>query len=143
MNRRLSDWSIRQGTDQDLEAVLELWTLSGAEPTVTDAIEPLRSLLAADPESLLVAVAAGKLVGTLIVGWNGWRGSFYRLAVRPDQRRRGLATGLVREGERRLRERGAARLDAIVTVEEGAAMGFWGALGYERQRSRSRFVRDF
>ncbi len=143
MNRRLSDWRIRDGTAEDLGAVLELWSSSGAEPTVTDAIEPLRALLDADPGALLLADSDGAVIGSLIAAWNGWRGSFYRLTVHPDRRRDGLATALVREGERRLRELGAARVDAIVDAHEPAAVGFWSAFGYERQVSRTRFVRNF
>jgi ribosomal protein S18 acetylase RimI-like enzyme len=143
MNRRLISPSIRSGTTEDLDAVLDLWTLSDAQPTVTDGIEPLRSLLASDPQALLVADTRGGAVGSLIAAWNGWRGSFYRLAVHPEHRRHGLATRLVREGEKRLRDRGAVRLDAIVAADEVAAISFWSAVGYERQRDRSRFVRNF
>jgi ribosomal protein S18 acetylase RimI-like enzyme len=143
MNRRLSSWSIRYGTPEDLEGVLDLWALSAAPPTVTDSIEPLRSLVAHDPCALLLADTRGEVVGSLIAAWNGWRGSFYRLVVHPDHRRRGLATRLVRAGEKRLRDCGAVRLDAIVAADEVAATGFWNAVGYAHQRDRSRFVRNF
>jgi ribosomal protein S18 acetylase RimI-like enzyme len=143
MNRRLSSWTIRYARRDDLDAVLNLWALSGAQPTVTDSLVSLRSLLAFDPHALLVADARGETAGALISAWNGWRGSFYRLAVHPDHRRRGLATHLVHEGENRLRERGAVRLDAIVSSEEAVATSFWTAVGYERQHNRARFVRNF
>jgi len=143
MNRRLSSSCIRYGTPDDLSAVLDLWAMSDAPPTVTDSIDRLRSLLAFDPQGLLVADVRGETVGSLIAAWNGWRGSFYRLAVHPDHRRRGLARRLVREGENHLRDRGAVRLDAIVAADEEAAMSFWNAVGYERQSDRSRFVRNF
>ncbi len=139
----MSSWSIRYGTSDDLGDVLDLWALSAALPTVTDSIEPLRSLIADDPNALLLADARGKTVGSLIAAWNGWRGSFYRLAVHPDHRRCGLATRLGREGEKRLRDRGAVRIDAIVAADEVAATGFWTTVGYEHQRDRARFVRNF
>lgn len=139
----MADWIIRSGEHDDLGALLALWERSQAVPTVTDRLEPLLGLLAFDPQAVLVAETHGEVVGSLIAGWNGWRGSFYRLAVAPDQARRGLATDLVREGENRLRERGAVRLDAIVTADEANAMSFWKAVGYERQSDRSRFVRNF
>ena len=143
MNRRLNGWSIRDGRREDLERLLELWAISGAQPTVSDSLEPLDALRAFDPRALLIADGDQAVVGSLIAAWNGWRGSFYRLAVHPDARRRGLATRLVREGERRLRERGALRLDAIVASDQTAALGFWRAVGYERQGDRARFVRNF
>jgi len=74
--------------------------------------------------------------------WDGWRGSFYRLAVHPEHRREGLATELVREGERRLAAHDAERLTAIVAGEDPGAHEFWAAAGYERQADRERFVRE-
>lgn len=143
MDRRLSSWSIRHAGREDLDGLLDLWALSGAQPTVTDSFEPLGTLLAFDPRALLIADAREGVVGSLIAAWNGWRGSFYRLAVHPDLRRRGLATQLVREGERSLRERGAVRIDAIVSIDQAGAIEFWEAAGYVRQCDRARFVRNF
>jgi ribosomal protein S18 acetylase RimI-like enzyme len=123
--------------------VLELWTAAGSLPTVTDSSAGLARLLASDPQALLVAEFAGVLVGSLIAAWDGWRGNFYRLAVSPEHRRKGLARMLLGEGERRLRERGAVRLTAIVADDEAVAMAFWQAADYERQAHRARFVRHF
>jgi len=82
--------------------------------SVSDSPEGLAGLLTADPQALLVAELDGVLAGSLIAAWDGWRGSFYRLAVSPEHRRKGLATMLLREGERRLRERGAVRLASVI-----------------------------
>jgi ribosomal protein S18 acetylase RimI-like enzyme len=133
-------WRIRGAGEQDIAAVLDLWAAAGSPPTVSDTPAGLARLLATDPQALLVAEAEGVVVGSLIVAWDGWRGSFYRLAVSPEHRRKGLARMLLREGERRLRERGAVRLTAIVADDEAQAMGFWRAAGYERQQHRARFV---
>src|SRR5438309_1804658 len=54
----------------------------------------------------------------------------------------GGATEDLSEGERRLRARGALRLDAIVAPGDAAATGLWGALGFELQADRARFVRN-
>lgn len=89
-----------------------------------------------------MAEAEGTLVGTLIAAWDGWRGSFYRLAVHPEERRRGLARELLRRGEGRLRDRGAVRLNAIAVFEEVAAKGFWESHGYVWEAGQARFVRD-
>jgi ribosomal protein S18 acetylase RimI-like enzyme len=133
-------WTIRNATEGDISTVLDLWVAADSVPTVTDSRDGLVRLLRADPGALLVAEHAGIVVGTLIAAWDGWRGSFYRLAVSPEHRRRGLATMLLREGERRLHECGAVRLTAIVADQESGAIGFWRAAGYERQQHRARFV---
>lgn len=137
-----SSWSIRVATEQDIDGVLALWVAAGSPSSATDTRDGLASLLGADDEALLVAEADDHVVGSLIAGWDGWRASFYRLAVHPAWRRQGLATALLGEAERRLRARGATRLTAIVADDGPDAMGFWTATGYEQQQSRARFVRN-
>ena len=133
-------WVIRSAGEEDIVSVLDLWVVAGSLRSVSDSPDGLARLLATDLQALLVAERGGVLAGSLIAAWDGWRGSFYRLAVSPEHRRKGLATMLLREGERRLRERGAVRLTAIVADDEAGAMDFWRAVGYERQQHRARFV---
>ncbi len=139
---RMTEWSIREGGLDDIPAVLELWRVAGSVPTPSDRSDSLAALVGHDPRALLVAESDGTLVGSIIAAWDGWRGSFHRLAVRPGYRRRGLATGLVRVGEGRLRDRGAIRLTAIVARDEEAALVFWAAQGYTFQPDHLRFTAD-
>jgi ribosomal protein S18 acetylase RimI-like enzyme len=122
-------------------AILSLWRAAGIAPGVSDTPTGLAALLDADRDALFVAESEGRIVGSLIAVWDGWRGSFYRLAVHPDRRREGIGTALLREGERRLGARGALRLTAIVAEDEPLALDFWRAAGYERQPNRVRFLR--
>jgi ribosomal protein S18 acetylase RimI-like enzyme len=133
---------LRAGTAADIDEVLALWKRAETGPSTTESAEDVRWLLERDPDALLLADAAGEVVGSLIAGWDGWRGTFYRLAVDPAHRRRGLATQMVRAGEERLRALGAKRLNAIVESEEADAMSFWASAGYELQTARSRFVKN-
>ena len=133
---------LRFGGMADIDAVLELWRRAEASASPTESVADLRELLERDAEALLVAEVDREIVGSLIVGWDGWRGTFYRLAVDPGRRRQGLATALVRAGEERLHALGARRLNAIVESEEPDAMAFWAAAGYELQAARSRFVEN-
>lgn len=137
----VNEWTIRTGAEADVALVLALWSVADTLPTPTDTEEALAGLLARDPDALLVAEREGAIVGSVIAAWDGWRGSFYRLAVDPDHRRRGLATALVRAGERRLGDLGARRLTAIVADDEAAAIALWESAGYRRQAQRGRFVR--
>ena len=70
--------NIREATRSDLVAVLRFWMESGAEPTHTDDVESIGALIARDPEALIVAESESQIVGTVIAGWDGWRGSIYR-----------------------------------------------------------------
>ena len=139
---RVSDWSTRSAALEDIPAVLALWRATGGPASVTDTPDGLAQLLRRDHEGLLIADCGGVPISSLIVLFDGWRGNFYKLAVRPERRREGIASALVREGEARLRGLGGKRLSALVADEDPGAVEFWRAAGYERQPGRTRFVRE-
>jgi ribosomal protein S18 acetylase RimI-like enzyme len=126
----------------DLEAVLGLWKVAETAGSLPDTIEALRRRLERDRDLFVVAESAGRLVGTLIGGWDGWRGNLYRLAVHPEYRRRGIARALVRTVEKRLRDHGARRITALVLTDADVAQAFWHRAGYDRDRSIARHVRN-
>jgi ribosomal protein S18 acetylase RimI-like enzyme len=137
----LADWSTRNAALEDIPAVLALWQAAGGPTSVTDTPEGLARLLGHDHEALLIADCAGVAIASLIALFDGWRGNFYRLAVAPERRREGIASALLREGERRLGSLGAIRLAAVVDDGDPGAMEFWRAAGYQRQPRHTRFVR--
>jgi len=131
---------VRHARGDEASAVLHVWMQADAEPTLTDDEPGIRALLDYAPKSLLVALDADLIVGTLIVAWDGWRGSFYRLAVVPDRRRQGIGRQLVQEGERQLVALGARRLALFAVMGDPGAVPFWEAVGYHIQRDRQRLV---
>jgi ribosomal protein S18 acetylase RimI-like enzyme len=131
--------TIREARADEIDEVLALWLAAGSIPSVTDTADDVRRIVASDRAWLLVAEHDGRLAGTLIAAFDGWRGHLYRMAVLPDLRRRGIATSLVRAGEERLHAAGARRLAAIVLEEDAAE--FWAAAGYERQPRALRFTK--
>ncbi len=136
--------TIRAATAGDIPAVLALWSAATVEPSATDDADGVATLLGVDPESLLLAIADnGAVVGTVVAGWDGWRGTMYRLAVLPALRRQGIARQLVEEGERRLQALGARRFHLIVVAGVAPAHAFWAAAGYEQQQDRLRYVKTF
>jgi len=134
---------LRQCRATDVKHVLALWRRADTEPSVTDHPDAVRRRLRRDRRLFVLAWDRGRLVGTLIGGWDGWRGHMYRLAVDPACRRRGIARRLVRDVETRLRRLGAVRIDGIVVRRRHAARAFWRALGYRHHPQVGRYVKDF
>jgi ribosomal protein S18 acetylase RimI-like enzyme len=132
--------TIRAGRTTDVASVLAFWQTATTEPSTTDDASSLLALLAHAPNTLLLAVLERDILGTVVLGWDGWRGTMYRLAVAPSHRRRGVARSLVDEGERQLHALGAKRLHLVVAADQDSAQAFWTAVGYG-QTEQLRFVK--
>jgi ribosomal protein S18 acetylase RimI-like enzyme len=134
--------AIRAARVDDVPAVLAVWAIARSTAAVTpDTTASVEGLLERDPDALLVAVVEGTVVGVLVAGYDGWRGSMYRLAVLPPFRRHGVGAALVDRGEARLRGLGCPKVTAIVGLGELDALAFWEALGYGRDHEVGRLVR--
>jgi ribosomal protein S18 acetylase RimI-like enzyme len=132
---------LREAGPADLAGVLSLWRNAEADQTVTDDRVSLGLVLEHPTTDLLLAVDGERVLGTLIVAWDGWRGGLYRLAVAPDERRAGVASALVSEGERRLREAGCRRISVLALRGHDHAAGFWNAVGYELDERLDRYMK--
>ena len=136
--------AIRPARPDEAQQILEVWLEAEATPSSTDTRGEVTKLLGEPAAVLLVAEADGRLVGTVIGGWDGWRGSIYRLAVLPAYRRRGIARALVCEAERRLDWMGGRRISALVDSDHPWATDFWdslGASGYRHDERMRRYVK--
>ena len=122
------DLEIRPCRLEECEAVLDLWRAYHS-PGVTDHIEDIRRIVEAFGDHLLVATVERRIVGTIIAGWDGWRGHLHHLAVRPEVRRQGVARSLVEEAERRLRSKGAKRVSVLAERDNATALAFFESLG--------------
>ncbi|MDG4810515.1 GNAT family N-acetyltransferase [Micromonospora sp. WMMD1120] len=118
---------IREFGWQDYDGVARLWTATGRD--VLPRPE-LAAKLTRDPQLFLVAEVDQVLAGVVLGTYDGRRGMILRLAVDPTYRRRGLATLLVTELEKRFTALGCPRVNLLVLPQDTVALGFWRALGY-------------
>lgn len=133
--------TVRSAGHDDIGPILDLW--QGAAENrgrPGDTREAVETVLGRDPAALIVAVD-DELVGTIIVGWDGWRCHLYRLAVRPDRRRLGIGQALLAAAEERSRTLGATRIDAMVLDDNDLGQTIWRASGYRRQADWRRWVK--
>jgi ribosomal protein S18 acetylase RimI-like enzyme len=130
----------RQAVEGDARAILRVWAAAGATASATDDLANVERAIR-ECTCVPVAECDSKLIGTLMAGFDGWRGNLYRLAVVPEYRRRGVARALVVYAERTLGERGVRRVTALVERQYDHATAFWSAVGYTDDERIERFVR--
>jgi len=122
--------NIRSLEPHEIPTILELWKSADAEPSVTDTVEDIARILGREYAMFLVAIIEQRIVGSIIVTFDGWRGIIYRLTVHPDFRRQGIALQLTQRAESQLRQWGVRRVIAIVNAKRPVAMNYWASVGY-------------
>jgi ribosomal protein S18 acetylase RimI-like enzyme len=121
---------VRAGVPDDIDAVLALWDRAAGPTSLPGTAASVALLLERDPGALIVADHDGAIVGSLIVGFDGWRCHLYRLAVDADHRRRHIGAQLVARAREQAHELGARRIDAMVDGNNELGVGFWSAIGF-------------
>ena len=118
---------------QDYPVVIALWESAGPGVHVrrSDSASEIEKKLQRDPDLFLVAERDGRIIGTVMGGFDGRRGMIYHLAVAQEYRQLGLGTALMDEVERRLKERGCLRSYLMVTRDNPNAVDFYSHRGWE------------
>jgi ribosomal protein S18 acetylase RimI-like enzyme len=124
---------IREFRIEDYQIVRDLWQTAGLTLRPGDELDDVRLKLQRDPDLFLVAEEDGRILGSVIGGWDGRRGWIYHLAVNPEHQRKGIGVGLVREVEKRLVAKGAKKVNAQVYRWNERSSEFFKAIGYEAQ----------
>lgn len=123
--------TVRPFTDADEEAVVALWQACfPGDPPRNEPASVLRRKRQVQPELFLVALIGEELVGTVLGGYDGFRGWAYHLAVAPDRRRRGIGAELMRRLETALASRGCPKLNLQVRASNDEVLAFYESLGY-------------
>ena len=137
---------VRAASVGEVQAVVALWEACGLTRPWNDPDADFAQALASPASTVLIAGTAGEggIVGSVMVGFDGHRGWVYYLAVAPDHRRHGLGRALMAAAEAWLRGRHAPKLQLMVREDNIAALGFYEAVGLERQKvvTLGRFLKE-
>ena len=98
---------------------------SGIHLRRSDEPDEIKKKLQRDPDLFLVAEVNGRMVGSVLGGFDGRRGMVYHLAVDHNYRQLGIGTDLMDELERRLRDKGCIRYYLLVTWDNEQAIHFY------------------
>jgi len=122
---------IRQFEARDEDAVVQLWQDCGLVVPWNSSHRDIQRKSRVQAEMFLVACSAGRIVATVMAGYDGHRGWINYLAVHPEHRRRGLGRRMVSEAESRLRAAGCPKINLQVRRANAAAMAFYRRIGFK------------
>jgi ribosomal protein S18 acetylase RimI-like enzyme len=122
--------NIRTVSAADAAALIELWAAAGLRFRPGDVHAELETVLARDPDLVLVVEEDQDLTAAVLGTFDGRRGWVSRLATRPDRRGQGYATALLAELELRLAARGCRKLNLLIEPENEPVMSFYEQRGY-------------
>jgi ribosomal protein S18 acetylase RimI-like enzyme len=111
--------------------VVALWSeVFAGDPPRNEPRAVIRRKLDVQRELFFVGEFGGEVVGTVIAGFDGYRGWVYHLAVDPRFRRRGFGRELMRHAEASLKLIGCPKLNLQVRSTNVEVIAFYERLGY-------------
>ena len=127
--------TIRAMTIDDYEEVYALWmSIKGfAMRSLDDSRDGVARFLKRNPDASVVAVADGKVVGSILCGYDGRRGCLYHVCVREDYRRKGIGKAMVVYCMKALEKEAISKVSLIAFTQNDIGNAFWKEIGWTKR----------
>ena len=123
---------IRLMEPNDYDSVHALWesTPGMGLNSIDDTRSGIEKFLVRNPSTCFVAEEDGRIIGSIIAGNDGRRGSIYHTAVRTDRQRQGIGRSLVEHAMAALEKEGISKVFLVVFARNSRGNAFWEKLGF-------------
>ena len=121
---------IRPFQTGDEAAVISLWESCDLVRPWNDPQKDILRKQAVRPDLFLVGELDGKIIASVMAGYEGHRGWLNYLAVHPEHQRRSFARAMVAEAEQRLRNAGCPKINLQVRNSNRGVIEFYQRIGY-------------
>ena len=126
---------IRTMTIRDYDEVNALWhRIKGFSiRSIDDSRIGVERFLKRNPDTSVVAVEDGKVVGAILCGHDGRRGCMYHVCVDPDYRRRGIGKAMVVYAMNALKTEEISKVSLIAFTKNDVGNAFWRCMGWTKR----------
>lgn len=141
----MSPVTVEEMTINDYDEVLRLWleTEKLGVSQEFDTRERIAAYLDRNPGLSKVARDGGAIVGAVLCGHDGRRGSLFHMAVSRHHRRRGIARRMVERSLAGLKAAGIDNARVFVLADSPDAAAFWVGIGWKRFPGVEYYYREF
>lgn len=122
---------IRQYNSKDKKGLIALWHACGLVNPKNDPAKDIQRKLKVKPGWILVGEEKGRIIASVMVGYEGHRGWLNYLAVSPDFRNQGLGRRILGHAEKKLIRLGCPKINLQVRKGNEAVLGFYREMGYQ------------
>lgn len=127
---------IRTMTIDDYDKVRELWmSIKGfAIRSIDDSREGIEKFLNRNPQTSVVAIIDGKVVGSILCGHDGRHGTLYHVCVALEYRNHGIGKAMVEYALAALNKEGISSVSLIAFTENDLGNAFWKHMSFTMRK---------
>lgn len=131
--------SLRKMTIDDYDAVYALWLSCPGMGlnSVDDSKDGIARYLARNPDTCFVAEKGGAVIGVILTGHDGRRGTIHHTAVHPEHRGAGIGRALVDTALQALQNEGISKVNLVAFSRNKAGNTFWEKMGFTERTDLS------
>ena len=130
----INNIEIRPMTIDDYDDVYAMWQITTKRAlSEADSRDNIEFYLNRNPQMSQVALADGKVVGTVLCGHDGRRGFIHHMAVRPEYRLHNIAKRMARRALDALTKDGIKKTHIFCYTNNNLGQSFWTAMGWEKR----------
>jgi ribosomal protein S18 acetylase RimI-like enzyme len=131
VNNNQTKFQIRPYSNQDREAVIQLWQKCNLTKPWNNPHLDIERKLKVRPDLFLVGLIDDRVIASVMGGYDGHRGWAYYLAVDAVYRKQGFGREMMKAVEHKLIALGCPKINLMVRTDNLSAAGFYKRLGYE------------
>ena len=120
---------VRYGSEYR-DAIVDLWRKCSLVVPQNDPVEDIQRKIVFQPELFFVALLDGKVIGSVMVGYEGHRGWLNYMAVLPEHQRRGYGRRLVEKAVDELKKLDCLKVNLQVRRSNVSVVEFYKHLGF-------------
>ena len=126
---------VRTMTKEDYDGVYALWmSIKGfAIRSIDDSRTGVERFLQRNPDTSVVAVEDGRIVGAILCGHDGRRGCMYHVCVHQDYRMQGIGKSMVVFAMEALKKEHISKISLIAFTKNDVGNAFWNRIGWTKR----------